>query len=766
MTKARSLAALKTSSPDVNIPSFLFFTVAEWRLDPVLVIDRIAKDLPRGLYIVRSSKRGEDSAHSSMAGAYLSVPSVSEGDLPSAIDAVIESYGNAQDEDEILIQSYLQNVKFSGVVFSHDPSTLSPYRVISIADGTDTTQVTAGHGGTSWYLVPGCSVRVPEFLRGPLDLLEYCMSIYGQKPIDIEFAVTEVGGKTVTWLLQTRPLVLRASPETESALKNRVERIRSQLESSLTPHPFLRGKSTVFGVMPDWNPAEIIGQRPRPLALSLYRELITDSIWAYQRHNYGYRNLRSFPLMRTFAGLPYIDVRVSFNSFIPAALEDQLAEKLVDFYLQALISQPSLHDKVEFDIVYSCYTLDIVERTDALLCEGFSNHEVNVLLDSLRDLTNEVIRPDSELLSRDANRLNLLDQRREVILRSVVDPLEKVYWLLEDGKRYGSLPFAGLARAAFIAVQLLRSLTAIGVFTDQDYESFVRSVTTVNQQLAVDLHVSEFTEFLKRYGHLRPGTYEILSPRYDEAPEAYFARRTFVGAESPKDLFRLSLSQLDELGRLLRHHGIQTDPVSLLNFIRRAIELREEAKFRFTRNLSEALSLLTRVGASYDISPEEMSFTNIKALQEIYVSGGDVEAILRSSIKRGQEQFEEALHTHLPSLLWSADQSILFCAMQDEPNFITQLSVTAPVALVTDTDNLAGSVACIPSADPGYDWIFTHGIAALVTEWGGPNSHMAIRAGELGLPAVIGAGSRNYASWSQAEILNIDCEARKVTVIA
>jgi len=34
--------------------------------------------------------------------------------------------------------------------------------------------------------------------------------------------------------------------------------------------------------MPDWNPAEIIGIKPKMLALSLYKELITDNIWAYK----------------------------------------------------------------------------------------------------------------------------------------------------------------------------------------------------------------------------------------------------------------------------------------------------------------------------------------------------------------------------------------------------------------------------------------------------------------------------------------------------
>ena len=88
------------------------------------------------------------------------------------------------------------------------------------------------------------------------------------------------------------------------------------ISQAVAPHPFLNGSRTVFGIMPDWNPAEIIGVRPTPLALSLYRELVTDAIWAYQRHNYGYKNLRSFPLLHHFHGLPYIDVRVSFNSFV------------------------------------------------------------------------------------------------------------------------------------------------------------------------------------------------------------------------------------------------------------------------------------------------------------------------------------------------------------------------------------------------------------------------------------------------------------------
>jgi hypothetical protein len=43
---------------------------------------------------------------------------------------------------------------------------------------------------------------------------------------------------------------------------------------------------------------------------------------------------------------------------------------------------------------------------------------------------------------------------------------------------------------------------------------------------------------------------------------------------------------------------------------------------------------------------------------------------------------------------------------------------------------------------------------------------MAIRANELGLPAVIGAGEVLFEKWSKARRLDIDCGNRRVEVIA
>ena len=63
----------------------------------------------------------------------------------------------------------------------------------------------------------------------------------------------------------------------------------------------------------------------------------------------------------------------------------------------------------------------------------------------------------------------------------------------------------------------------------------------------------------------------------------------------------------------------------------------------------------------------------------------------------------------------------------------------------------------LPSADPGFDWIFSSGIVAFVTKFGGANSHMAIRAREWNLPAAIGVGEVRYRRLVQARALRVDC---------
>ncbi|MEI2386014.1 PEP-utilizing enzyme [Breoghania sp. JC706] len=764
-TKAGTLASLSSVLRSARIAPLLTFTVGEWQEAATRILAEIPARLGSGPWIVRSSCRREDGAEASNAGAFLSVANVRTDGLTDAIEAVVASYGAAISIDEVLVQPMLQEILRSGVAFTHDPTTCAPYRLVSWSDGADTASVTGGAGGKTWQQAALSPLPPPPHLAGVFRLLEELLQIFGGVPVDCEFAVTRDGDQEALWLLQARPLLMAGTPESEKRQAERLQRIHAKVARGMESHPFLMGKRTVYGVMPDWNPAEIIGVRPKPLALALYRELVTDAIWAYQRHNYGYRNLRSHPLMPHFFGLPYIDVRLSFNSFIPADLEDPLAGRLVDYYIDCLLNEPTLHDKVEFEIVFSCYTLDLQQRMSRLADAGFSKREQGEIADSLRRLTNRIVDPKKGLWRSDAGKLDVLNARREALFSSSTDPVERVYWLLEDAKRYGTLPFAGLARAGFIAVQMLRSLVAVGVFSQADHDAFLASVSTVGGQLAHDRAALGREAFLSRYGHLRPGTYDILSPRYDEAPDLYFDWNERPPEPRHQQPFSLTLPQMRSIVSLLEDHALQADPVGLFDFMQTGIEQRELAKFHFTRNLSDALSLIAEIGEQHGISRQDMAYCDIAAIKELHVAATDARDVLNRSIELGKTRYAETLAASLPPVISHPDDIWAFEWPETTPNYITQKEVTAPVVQCGDRQVLAGAVVCIPNADPGFDWLFSYPIAGLITAWGGANSHMAIRAGEIGLPAVIGAGEELFRRWSSARRLHIDCAGRRVEVL-
>ena len=79
---------------------------------------------------------------------------------------------------------------------------------------------------------------------------------------------------------------------------------------------------------------------------------------------------------------------------------------------------------------------------------------------------------------------------------------------------------------------------------------------------------------------------------------------------------------------------------------------------------------------------------------------------------------------------------------------------------------LSGKVVLIESADPGYDWIFSHNIAGLATKFGGANSHMAIRCAELDIPAAIGCGEQLFERMVKASEISLDCGSELIVPIS
>ena len=103
--------------------------------------------------------------------------------------------------------------------------------------------------------------------------------------------------------------------------------------------------------------------------------------------------------------------------------------------------------------------------------------------------------------------------------------------------------------------------------------------------------------------------------------------------------------------------------------------------------------------------------------------------------------------------------------MTAEPNFVTRHAVEAPAVVGPSGPgvDVAGRVVLIPSADPGYDWLLARNIRGLITMYGGANSHMAVRAAELQLPAAIGVGELLYDALAPERAIRLDCASRTIT---
>ena len=70
-----------------------------------------------------------------------------------------------------------------------------------------------------------------------------------------------------------------------------------------------------------------------------------------------------------------------------------------------------------------------------------------------------------------------------------------------------------------------------------------------------------------------------------------------------------------ELNKLLKAHKIEIDPVGLFDFMQSGIELRELAKFKFSRNLSDAMSLINEFGNKLDLIKKILYIVTILSLE-------------------------------------------------------------------------------------------------------------------------------------------------------
>jgi phosphohistidine swiveling domain-containing protein len=271
-------------------------------------------------------------------------------------------------------------------------------------------------------------------------------------------------------------------------------------------------------------------------------------------------------------------------------------------------------------------------------------------------------------------------------------------------------------------------------------------------------------KFLEKYGHLRPGTYDIMIHRYDKT-EAFLDNLKTLNTMKPTKMDHYQLN----IENILKKHGLCFEQIDFFEFVRETTILREKSKFEFTKNLSDSLELIAKAGKRLGFTREELSNLELKDIMKFKtLKKNELIDFWRKKILRNKRKKLISHYVQLPPLIFSKNDFQIIRHYIAKPNYITKKEINGEKLILTNMKNLSNvesKIVMIENADPGFDWIFSKKPKGLITKYGGVASHMAIRCAELGLPAAIGCGEILFEKLKLSTKIHLDCKNEDILIL-
>lgn len=306
------------------------------------------------------------------------------------------------------------------------------------------------------------------------------------------------------------------------------------------------------------------------------------------------------------------------------------------------------------------------------------------------------------------------------------------------------------------------------IIDSTEYDDFSQSIHTVAKTFIEDLEFLQSNqvtknEFILKYGHLRPGTYDITSPSYKDNFDNYIQINSKNSNEIEKANSKYTVSEnfIIKIEKEIEAYNLNFDAKKLLDFIVKATEARELSKFEFTKNLNAVLELILKMGNELNISKEDAAHLNLDYILKMSncSSTVNIKKDLENLISKNKTKHLISKAIQLPELIFDIKDTEMFFYSQLKPNFISHHSIMGEIVKLENSikQDINDKVVMIENADPGFDWIFSHDIKGLITKYGGAASHMAIRCAEFDIPAAIGCGDKIFNELLKHDKILLDC---------
>ena len=283
-----------------------------------------------------------------------------------------------------------------------------------------------------------------------------------------------------------------------------------------------------------------------------------------------------------------------------------------------------------------------------------------------------------------------------------------------------------------------------------------------------DLQKLTKKHFLIKYGHLRPGTYDITSMNYRDNFKRYFGKKINMNKNQKKIINKKFIIN-NTTKESLKKFGIYKNTTELFNFIKESIVYREYSKFIFSKSIDYVFENLSIFGKKFNISNEDLSYIKIGKILDMYFNISNYSTIdnLKKHIAENKREYESNKNIHLPDVIKTSKDLYIQYKNFNKINYISNKTIISKI-INYDKNNIKDNyngIVCIENADPGFDFLFNKNIQGLITKYGGLNSHMAIRCSELNVPSLIGVGEKNFDNISKHKMIKINCTEKKIELI-
>lgn len=343
-------------------------------------------------------------------------------------------------------------------------------------------------------------------------------------------------------------------------------------------------------------PVAIIGENPRPLEYSLFREFITNEIWSKGISTFGYRYVQE-DLMLKIGNRPYLSVDFIMEGLTPGNLPEQLRYRLLKYYEDELRSKKHPHDRVEYDIIFNSFDFETDEKLDRLPKDEFGDYEIAMLRKTLFNMTLNAIKNYAEISKKDKamlSELNALCAKINIQLSVNDNNVMKLYKFIselsEAIKQNGFICFVRHARCIYMALRLLETLGKKGYVSDENIKEFANSVGEI------------------RFDYT--GAYDIRSDCYSRLRDEYTKR--FVNEKTEYG----EVKHLDRKGLETAIHDAGFDITAdlLEEFIVDTIRNGAEIKLECMNSIGMLLELVKQLADAIGIAREDMSYLDIHDL--------------------------------------------------------------------------------------------------------------------------------------------------------